>query len=185
MLLAASTAGSARSSDASAPPAPATVDGTWSCSVPALNGYRAIKVDASRALGIASANVTIANLLVNGFLAGIDAGPIDNKPGRVFVSRSCVRLKKATSLTRGDLAGPDTLQESYVCDAPKRVLLRVKATLSSKAAWVKQSTFLAVNRNVKVAALIVKTSSGRPIVFAQMKGKKTQLWSDAIACTRD
>lgn len=123
-LLAASTAESAPSSGAAAS---ATVDGTWSCHVPALNGYRAIKVDTARALGIAPAEATIATLLVDGFLAGIDAGPIGNNPGRVFVSRNCVRLKAATPLTRGDLSGPDSLQESYVCDATKRVLVRVKA----------------------------------------------------------
>jgi hypothetical protein len=180
-VLAASTAAAARSSGRTAS---TTVDGTWSCPVPALNGYRAVKVDSARALGIAAAGATIATLLANGFLVGIDAGPIGNAPGHVLVSRSCVRMKTPTSFTRGDLSGPDTLQASYVCDAPKRVLVRVKAVLTSKAVWVKGPSFLAVNRNVKAATLVVKSSSGRPLAYAQLTGKRAQLWSDPIACTR-
>ncbi len=180
-VLAASTTAAARSSGGGAS---TTVDGTWSCPVPALNGYRAIKVETARALGIAAAGATIATLLVDDFLVGIDAGPIGNTPGHVLVSRSCLRMKRATSFTRGDLSGPDTLQASYVCDATKRVLVRVKAVLSSKAVWIKGQSFLAVNRNVKAATLVVKTSSGRPVAYAQLTGKKAQLWSDPIACTR-
>ena len=87
-VLAGSTVQSARSSAAAAS---ATVDGTWSCPVPALNGYRAIKVDTTRALGgISSASTMIADLLAgpDSFLAGIIAGPNPgNNLGRVFVSR--------------------------------------------------------------------------------------------------
>ena len=93
-------------------------------------------------------------------------------------------MKTATSVIRGGLAGPDTLQESYVCDATKRVLVRVKAVLSSKGAWVKAQGLLVVNRNVTAATLVVKTSAGRPLAYAQLTGKKAQLWSDPIACTR-
>jgi hypothetical protein len=84
--------------------------------------------------------------------------------------RLCRRIRpaKRVRLTAKGLEGgrAGQLGEEYECSAPRRVLVRVRATLRTRAPMYRERDFVKTKANLESAYLAIRTRSGKPLAFA-------------------
>jgi hypothetical protein len=162
------------------------VDRTMACAVPLHAGLREIKVGAtsgsrdpqnrSRWTHLPNVSVTTGGTLGGVGLAGAAAGAPEPKeilfPGTgqgLWTSRSCgltnARVALSTrGLPQGGLAS--TLRDAYECVVPRRVLIRVRATFQVPARLRARRSSLGTDAPVREVAIAVRTTAGKPLVYA-------------------
>ncbi|MGH3134133.1 MAG: hypothetical protein ACRDNY_10425 [Gaiellaceae bacterium] len=99
----------------------------------------------------------------------------------------CKASKARVALTRDGLRGgaASALGDERDCVAPRRVLLRVRARLQSAGTLKRRQMFFATNVPLAEAKLVVRTLSGKPLVYAQaFQSGKTPFFT-ARSCVRD
>jgi hypothetical protein len=83
----------------------------------------------------------------------------------------------------GGVAGP--FGDEYDCPAPRRVLVRVRATLQARAPIYRDDHFLKTRADLKSAYLSIRTRSGKPLAFAAVfESGKARLLT-AAGCLSD
>jgi hypothetical protein len=195
-VLAALAVGSAQAH----PEATFVLDRTYACAIPLHGGIYQLE---TRAHPGARAGGSWTKLAYAGLRAGVFSGGTGNllawvssgKPtrtttvdqefwtfdvrtfGTVGVSgKACNPTRAPVALTAANLRGgaATPLGEELECDVPRRVLVRIRATLTSRAV-LRGTQFESVHVPVREAKLAVRTASGRPLAFATVSesGKAT------------
>jgi hypothetical protein len=59
-------------------------------------------------------------------------------------------------------------EDPYDCETPRRVLLRVRATLESPGALTSHRGYLRASRPARSAEVMVRTPAGRPVAYARV-----------------
>jgi hypothetical protein len=91
------------------------------------------------------------------------------KHGTVALNReSCTPARTRVPLSAKGLNGglADAFGDAYDCPAPRRVLMRVRATLRAAAPMYRDRQFLKTRADVKSAYIAVRTRSGKPLAYA-------------------
>jgi hypothetical protein len=162
------------------------VDRTMTCSVPLHAGLREIQAAATsgsrdpqdRSLWTHLANVSVrAGGFFSGVgLAGAAAGAPEPKeiffPGTsqgLWVSPSCrltsARVALSTrGLPQGGLASP--IRDAYECVVPRTLLIRVRATFRVPTRLRVRRGSLQTDAPVREVAIAVRTTRGKPLVYA-------------------
>jgi hypothetical protein len=99
----------------------------------------------------------------------------------------CTRSKARVRLTAKGLEGgrAGQLGEEYDCPAPRRVLVRVRANLRTRAPIYRERDFVKTKGSLKSAYLAIRTRSGKPLAFAAVfESGKARLFT-ASSCTAD
>lgn len=100
--------------------------------------------------------------------------------GGVYVNRSsCAPSRASVPLSARGLPGPAVRYATGTgCEAPGRILIRVRATLVAPARWRTISElFSGVQRNVTEMAVAVRAErTSAPLVYAQARASSTALW---------
>jgi hypothetical protein len=95
------------------------------------------------------------------------------------------RQRVPLARTRLRDAGAIPLVEEFDCASPRRVYVRVRAVLQSKVTLRRKGFFRATLVPVREAELVVRTESGKPLVYAQvLRSGKTRLFT-AKGCAPD
>lgn len=83
------------------------------------------------------------------------------------------RIPLSSTGLSGGAAGQ--LGETFDCESPRRVLVRVRATLAEPGALVGHDIFLLTTTPIREARLAVRTQSGKPLAYATVSetGKST------------
>jgi hypothetical protein len=98
-------------------------------------------------------------------------------------TRSRARVRLTAKGLEGGRAGP--LGVEYDCEAPRRVLVRVRATLRRRAPVYRDRHFVKTKANLKNAYLAIRTRSGKPLAFAAVfESGKARLFT-ASSCIAD
>jgi hypothetical protein len=162
------------------------LDRSMTCSIPLHAGLREIQVAASsgardpqnRSLWTHLANVSVqAGGFFSGVgLAGASAGAPEPKeimwPGMsqgLWVSADCrvtnARIDLTTrGLPQGGIASP--IRDAYECVVPRTVLVRVRATFRVPTRLRVRGDALRTGAPVREAAVAVRTTRGKPLVYA-------------------
>jgi hypothetical protein len=85
-------------------------------------------------------------------------------------------------LVRADV-GP--FDEAYECDTPRRVLIRVRATLARPGALASFHGYLRTTAPARTAEVMVRTASGRPVAFARVEENGKSGLFTAPRCVED
>ena len=168
------------------------LDRTYSCRVELGGGLRAVDVLAHAGsrrgstwaklpyLGVRSGNATVST---GNLLAWVAAGrPTASSTmdldfwsfgglGTVGVRRtSCRATKAAVPLSPGGLRGGSApaIGSSFTCEAPQRVLLRVRARLVTSAV-LRGPEFSTVHVAARSAQLALRTQGGRPLAYGDVE----------------
>jgi hypothetical protein len=161
----------------------AVVDRTLSCPLTTAAGFRLLGVSGNQGLvGYESG----ASAFVSDQLAAGDLKTLVHAHGiGITLQRGCVAAKRI-ALTRKALPGPpDAWQSSYDCElTPKRVLVRIRATVAKATPWKRLGPRLILERAVSKAEIAVQTPTRKPIAFVSISGKKLRLWVSP-GCVRD
>lgn len=99
----------------------------------------------------------------------------------------CSRSKARVRLTAKGLEGGPVgqLGEEYDCPAPRRVLVRLRATMRTRGPVYRDRDFLKTKAALKNAYLAIRTRSGRPLAFAAVfESGKARLFT-AASCIAD
>jgi hypothetical protein len=99
----------------------------------------------------------------------------------------CTRSRARVRLTAKGLDGGRAGQfgEEYDCESPRRVLVRVRATLRTRAPVYRDRHFVKTKANLKSAYLAIRTRSGKPLAFAAVfESGKARLFT-ASNCIAD
>jgi hypothetical protein len=162
------------------------IDRTMRCSVPLHAGLREIQAAAvsgsrdpqDRSLWTHLANVSVS---AGGFFSGVGfagaaAGAPEPKeimfPGTsqgLWVSSTCrltnARVPLSTrGLPQGGVASP--IRDAYECVVPRAVLLRVRATFRVPTRLRVRQEALRTQAPVREVAVVVRTTRGKPLVYA-------------------
>jgi hypothetical protein len=191
------------------------VDRTFSCAPGYLGGVYSITARAHTGVGrtssgwrqpplatIGSSLVGAAQFSIQNSLAWISAGqPTPSAPvspadpelalrawGTVGVQSGVCRVSSARvpvgtqGLARAAV-GP--FEETYDCDTPRRVLVRVRATLAGSGALTPFHGFLRTTVPARTAEVMVRTPSGRAVAYVRVQetGKASLL--TARGCVED
>jgi hypothetical protein len=116
-----------------------------------------------------------------GALVGVETGPQGGRSaGGIKVStKQCTwrKGKRIPLLPAGLPAPPDRIERSYRCSTPRRILVRVRAVLSRPASWKSSKGVLSVlSPRVTEAQVAVRTSSGKPVAFADIGSARGELY---------
>jgi hypothetical protein len=162
-----------------------SIDRTMTCSVPVHAGLREIQAAAvsgsrdpqNRSLWTHLANVRITlGELFGDELAGGAAGAPEPKeimwPGvgqGLWVSPSCRLTNARVALTtrglpQGGLASP--IRDAYECVVPRTVLIRVRAMFRVPTRLRARAGLLRTGAPLREVAIAVRTTAGKPLVYA-------------------
>lgn len=98
-------------------------------------------------------------------------------------SRSTARVPLSAAGLSGAVASP--FGEEFDCATPRRFLVRMRAVLDSPGTLRTREGFLATRIPVRRAQLAVRTTSGRPLVYAEtVDSGKASLFT-AMTCLRE
>jgi hypothetical protein len=98
-------------------------------------------------------------------------------------TRSTARVRLTAKGLEGGRAGQ--LGAEYDCPAPRRVLVRVRATLGTRALIYRERDFVKTKGNLRTAYLAIRTRSGKPLAFAAVfESGKARLFT-ASSCIAD
>jgi hypothetical protein len=88
--------------------------------------------------------------------------------GTLAINRRICHATKRVPLGSAGLrgGGAGQLGDSYDCQVPKRVVVRVRAVLESPGTLKPHGAFLLTSAAVTEAKVVVRTQSGRPLAFA-------------------
>jgi hypothetical protein len=148
------------------------VDRTWICSPVAVDGFRTIELAGAPATEQTPARISIAT---GDSQAPVPLVTVHNKrllgrpTGAVYVNaRRCKRVTRRPALTpRGLLTPPDRFLTEADCDAPRRVVVRVRALLEKAASWRPAGQGVAIVRaDVREASFVVRKLPDAPFAFA-------------------
>ncbi len=173
------------------PPAPGSstvIDRTFSCATEQRGGLHKIELTASAAMASQPFQEETFGLLTyfvpDGTLAAGSAGAIQFNPQR------CTAATARPALTSTGLRGGAVTSsgEQYECEAPPRVLVRLRASfhVPTKFDLVRPFGYpmQVATATVKEAALVVLTPTGRKLAFASLGGGKARLFA-AASCNED
>jgi hypothetical protein len=108
-------------------------------------------------------------------------GTMAIKLGRCRSTRASVPLSRR-GLNGGAAGG---LGDTYDCEAPRNVLVRVRARLEGSAGLRTHDGYLRTSAPITEAAFAVRTRSGKPLAYASVAASgKTQLFT-GTGCFRD
>jgi hypothetical protein len=174
------------------PPAPgsaAVIDRTFSCSTAMRGGLRMVEVRASmgteqpplpRTLGF----TVTSNWVPDATLGSVWTGGAHLNPTRC--TGATRRIPITTEGLRGRPLRPGEFE--HKCEAPRRVFVRIRAVFRVPAKLEPDRTFgyqmLRALGEMKEAQLVVRTQSGRALVFASLGGGKPRLLT-APSCFED
>jgi hypothetical protein len=99
----------------------------------------------------------------------------------------CTRSRARVRLTAKGLEGgrAGRFGVEYDCESPRRVLVRVRATLRTRAPVYRDRHFVKTKANLKSAYLAIRTRSGKPLAFAAVfESGKARLFT-AANCIAD
>jgi hypothetical protein len=168
--------------------ATSTVDRTFACSITRVvsEGYPDRYVIQGIAVGMYPPRLSFAgNIGISdqntGTLLSVGTGPDGGRSaGGVRVRmKQCTwsRGKRIPLLPTGLPASPDRIERYYRCDAPRRIIVRVRADLSRPASWKASKGFLSVlSPRVTNAQIAVRTPSGKPVAFADIGSARGELY---------
>jgi hypothetical protein len=78
------------------------------------------------------------------------------------------------------------LNEEFDCEAPRRVLLRVRATSTSEIRLTRDRQFLKARTGFGAAYVAVRTPTGRPLLFATVADSgKARIFVAPRSCSPD
>ena len=163
----------------------AIVDRTWSCPLRTQDGFRLLEVGGSPGfVGIDDgAQMTVSDALGSGDL---ESGLTSVYAGGISVNRRCVAAMNRIALTRTGLPGPPArFQTQYDCElTPRKILVRVRATVRSPGNWVKSGPVVRLRKAVSNAEMAVQTPKRRPLAFMTIGGDQVRIWVSP-GCVRD
>jgi hypothetical protein len=200
---------------AAATQASRVVDRTFSCAPGYLGGVYSISARARTGVGkagtvwqqpplatVGSSLVGAAQFSIQNSLAWISAGqPAPAAPvspadpelplrawGTVGVqSGVCRALPVRVPVGTRDLAratvGP--FEETYDCDTPRRVLVRVRATLAGTGALTSFHGYLRTTVPTRTAEVMVRTPSGKPVAYVRVQESGKASLFTAPECVED
>lgn len=99
----------------------------------------------------------------------------------------CTRSRARVRLTAKGLEGgrAGQLGVEYDCESPRRVLVRLRATLRTRAPVYRDRHFVKTKASLKSAYLAIRTRSGKPLAFAAVfESGKARLFT-ASNCIAD
>jgi hypothetical protein len=99
----------------------------------------------------------------------------------------CTRSRARVRLTAKGLEGgrAGRFGVEYDCESPRRVLVRVRATLRTRAPVYRDRHFVKTKASLKSAYLAIRTRSGKPLAFAAVfESGKARLFT-ASSCLAD
>jgi hypothetical protein len=202
-------------SSAGATEASRVVDRTFSCAPGYLGGVYSITVRARTGVGrtgsvwqqpplatVGSSLVGAAQFSIQNSLAWISAGqPAPAAPvspadpelplrawGTVGVQSGVCRASPARVPvgTRGLVrAAVGPFEETYDCDTPRRVLVRVRATLAGTGALSSFHGYLRTTVPTRTAEVMVRTPSGRPVSYVRVQEPGKAGLFTAPGCVED
>jgi hypothetical protein len=164
------------------------VDRTVLCSTVMQGGIHLVSIQARGAAGAGATQQGPSLSASTGFaydvLASASTGSV------ALTGARCVATRARVSLTARRLKGGPVLSwQEYDCEAPRRVLVRIRAvfreptTLESNRELAYER--LVANGDVAEAALAVRTQAGRPLGFATLAASgKVRLFA-AASCSED
>ena len=165
------------------------IDRTLLCSTAMQGGIRLISIRAASATGSGPAQQGPSFSASTGFAR--DAGFAYASTSSLSLNWSrCTETRARVRLAAGKLDGGPTLSwQEYDCEAPRRVLLRIRALFRKPTAFEsnRESGYeqLSANGDVKEAALASRTQSGKPLGFAMLsESGKARLFA-ASTCSED
>jgi hypothetical protein len=174
------------------PPAPgsaAVIDRTLSCSTAMRGGLQLVEVGtftgAEQPPLPRSASFSLtSNWVPDATLVSASTGGVQLNPTRCTGARTRVPL--ATQGLRG--RPPSSGELEYKCEAPRRVLVRIRVLFHVPMKLESDRTFgypmLRALGEVKEAQLAVRSPSGRALAFARLAGRKARLLT-APSCVED
>jgi hypothetical protein len=148
------------------------VDRTWVCSPVAAQGFRTIELAGAPASEQTPARISIAS---GGTQSPVPLVTIENKrllgrpTGAIYVNaRRCKRVARRPALTsKGLITPPDRFLTESDCDAPPKVVVRVRAILEKAASWRPAGQGVAIVRaDVREASFVVRKVPDAPFAFA-------------------
>jgi hypothetical protein len=107
--------------------------------------------------------------------------------GTLAIRQGCRSSRATVALTTKGLNGGPAGQfpESFDCTTPRRVLVRVRATLEASGSLRRSGDFLRTMSPIRSAAFAVRTLSGKQLVYASVAASgKTRLFTGR-GCFRD
>ena len=191
------------------------VDRTFTCAPGFLGGVYSITARARTGIGktgsgweqpplatIGSSLVGAAQFSIQNSLAWISAGkPAPAAPvspadpelplrawGTVAVQGGVCRGSTARVPvgTRGlDRTDVGPFEEAYDCDTPRRVLLRVRATLAGTGALTSFHGYLRTTVPTRTAEVMVRTPSGKPVAYVHVQESGKASLFTARGCVED
>jgi hypothetical protein len=178
--------------DQAATPSARVVDRTLLCSTRVQGGLRMIEMMATPAVPTRREPLGPVPSSVDMTSGGAETGTWvslqtdrypDTSPwtGQARYSRQECRVVNArVPLTTTGLAGGRALfQEKQKCEAPRQVLVRIRATFERPTRWVAVSPRLMAARGGRIiqGAIAVRTQNGRPLAFATATRTSVQLYA--------
>lgn len=150
-----------------------------------------------------SGHVTIGPARLENALAWAGAGSVSTDtslehdtrwpyPARTYGTlalnqKLCSRSSARVRLTARGLDGgpPGPFGEEYDCAAPRRVLVRLRATLRTREPIYRERHFVKTRATLQSAYLAIRTRSGKPLAFAAVfESGKARLFT-APSCLSD
>lgn len=123
-----------------------------------------------------------SNFLASQALVGFSAGSTSGySTGQVFIGRTrCATSMKTVPLTSQGLPGPAVpFDQTRKCQAPARVLVRIRAVLDRGVTWRLARGLFFTPGKVSSAYLAARTEAGRPIAFMKLVSGRMGLWTAA------
>jgi hypothetical protein len=191
------------------------VDRTFSCAPGYLGGVYSITARARTGVGrtgsvweqpplatVGSSLAGVAQFSIQNSLAWISAGqPAPTAPvspadpelplrawGTVGVQAGVCRGSAARVPvgTRGLLrAAVGPFEETFDCDTPRRVLVRVRATLTATGALTSFHGYLRATVPARTAEVMVRTPAGKPVAFVRVQESGKASLFAAPGCVED
>ncbi len=172
------------------PPAPGSetvIDRTLSCAVEMRGGLHMVEVHATSARlqppEVAASFSVTTHFVPDWTLASAWTTTVQFNPKRCTAARARPALSSV-----GLSGGPVDTESEYECETPARVLIRVRATFRLPSKFAPDRSFGYVMQqargDVKEAAVVVLTLSGRRVALATFSGGKARLFT-AASCVED
>ncbi|MEX2210664.1 MAG: hypothetical protein WD689_02735 [Gaiellaceae bacterium] len=174
---------------APAAPAATVIDRTLLCEVGISGGVRKLKLYSSSAIRegpqqhAASVDVS-TNLRPTWRLAAIGEGSLELSP-------ACTRSSATVPLSARGLDGgaAGIFGDEHGCLTPRRVLLRVRATFTSRVTLRRGSPYgfpvLFARGTVEQASLAIRTQAGKPLAYATVSETGKARLFTAGSCTAE
>jgi hypothetical protein len=107
--------------------------------------------------------------------------------GTLAMTRRCRVSRTRPALSaRGLRGGPvDGLGESFDCPSPRRVLLRIRAELTTSASLGTRRGYLGTTTPLRDARLVVATPAGKRLAYAEVLGSGKARLFTASSCIPD